>query len=51
MIASAALRPAPIANITASRAMSFGSKIAEGDPDVIMNSREVQEIYLGVEPE
>ncbi len=32
-------------------AMSFGRKIAEGDPDEVMNSRQVQEIYLGVEPQ
>ncbi|MDH3302397.1 MAG: ABC transporter ATP-binding protein [Acidimicrobiia bacterium] len=31
-------------------AMSFGRKIAEGDPAEVMNSREVQEVYLGMEP-
>jgi branched-chain amino acid transport system ATP-binding protein len=30
-------------------AMSFGRKIAEGDPEAVMGSAEVQEIYLGVE--
>lgn len=32
-------------------AMSFGAKIAEGDPETVMNSPEVQEVYLGVAPE
>ncbi len=32
-------------------AMSFGTKIAEGDPAEVMASPEVQEVYLGVEPE
>ena len=32
-------------------AMSFGAKIAEGDPESVMNSPEVQEVYLGVAPE
>jgi branched-chain amino acid transport system ATP-binding protein len=30
-------------------AMSFGCKIAEGDPETVMGSPEVQEVYLGVE--
>lgn len=29
--------------------INFGKKIAEGEPEAIMNSREVQEIYLGIE--
>ena len=29
-------------------AMSFGTKIAEGDPEDVMNSDEVREVYLGV---
>lgn len=29
--------------------IDFGKKIAEGAPDTIMNSREVKEIYLGIE--
>jgi branched-chain amino acid transport system ATP-binding protein len=32
-------------------AMSFGAKIAEGDPETVMASPAVQEVYLGVEPE
>ncbi len=32
-------------------AMSFGIKIAEGDPTTVMASAEVQEVYLGVAPE
>jgi branched-chain amino acid transport system ATP-binding protein len=32
-------------------AMSFGRKIAEGDPDDVMASPAVQEVYMGVEPE
>ena len=32
-------------------AMSFGQKIAEGDPTTVMNSPQVQEVYMGVEPE
>lgn len=32
-------------------AMSFGQKIAEGDPAAVMNSPRVQEVYIGVEPE
>jgi branched-chain amino acid transport system ATP-binding protein len=32
-------------------AMSFGVKIAEGDPHEVMASPEVQEVYMGVEPE
>lgn len=32
-------------------AMSFGTKIAEGDPAEVMASPEVQEVYLGVAPE
>jgi ABC-type branched-subunit amino acid transport system ATPase component len=32
-------------------AMSFGTKIAEGEPDEVMNSAEVQEVYMGVAPE
>jgi branched-chain amino acid transport system ATP-binding protein len=32
-------------------AMSFGVKIAEGEPAAVMASPEVQEVYLGVEPE
>ncbi len=31
-------------------AMSFGVKIADGDPHQVMASAEVQEVYLGVEP-
>ena len=31
-------------------AMSFGRKIAEGNPETVMNSPEVQEVYLGVAP-
>ena len=29
-------------------AMSFGIKIAEGDPDTVMSSDEVRKVYLGV---
>ncbi|MEM7288312.1 MAG: ATP-binding cassette domain-containing protein [Actinomycetota bacterium] len=29
-------------------AMSFGTKIAEGEPEAVMNSAEVREVYLGV---
>ena len=29
--------------------INFGEKIAEGEPEAIMKSREVQEIYLGIE--
>ncbi len=29
-------------------AVSFGTKIAEGDPEEVMNSAEVREVYLGV---
>ena len=29
--------------------IDFGKKIAEGDPKTVMDSREVQEIYLGIE--
>ena len=32
-------------------AMSFGTKIAEGDPTEVMASPAVQEVYLGVAPE
>ena len=32
-------------------AMSFGTKIAEGEPEAVMNSPEVQEVYMGVAPE
>jgi len=32
-------------------AMSFGTKIAEGDPAEVMASPEVQEVYMGVAPE
>jgi branched-chain amino acid transport system ATP-binding protein len=32
-------------------AMSFGVKIAEGEPAAVMASPEVQEVYMGVEPE
>ncbi|MEM9514058.1 MAG: ABC transporter ATP-binding protein [Actinomycetota bacterium] len=32
-------------------AMSFGVKIAEGDPHTVMASPEVREVYMGVEPE
>ncbi len=32
-------------------AMSFGIKIAEGDPTEVMASPQVQEVYLGVTPE
>jgi branched-chain amino acid transport system ATP-binding protein len=32
-------------------AMSFGRKIAEGEPAAVMASPEVQEVYLGVAPE
>jgi branched-chain amino acid transport system ATP-binding protein len=31
-------------------AMSFGCKIAEGEPAAVMASPEVQEVYLGVAP-
>ncbi|MEL7459948.1 MAG: ATP-binding cassette domain-containing protein [Pseudomonadota bacterium] len=31
--------------------IDFGKKIAEGDPKAIMNSAEVKEIYLGVDPD
>ena len=31
--------------------LDFGEKIAEGDPETIMKSREVSAIYLGLEPE
>lgn len=31
-------------------AMSFGAKIAEGQPDEVMASPAVQEVYMGVEP-
>ena len=29
--------------------IDFGRKIAEGDPREVMDSREVKEIYLGIE--
>ena len=29
--------------------IDFGRKIADGEPEEIMASREVQEIYLGIE--
>lgn len=29
--------------------LNFGSKIAEGDPQTVMNSQEVREIYTGIE--
>ena len=32
-------------------AMSFGTKIAEGDPDEVMASPQVQEVYMGVTPQ
>jgi len=32
-------------------AMSFGQKIAEGEPTEVMQSPRVREVYLGVEPE
>jgi branched-chain amino acid transport system ATP-binding protein len=32
-------------------AMSFGRKIAEGDPQDVIASPEVQEVYMGVAPE
>lgn len=32
-------------------AMSFGQKIAEGDPETVMSSPVVQEVYMGVAPE
>jgi branched-chain amino acid transport system ATP-binding protein len=32
-------------------AMSFGRKIAEGEPDAVMGSPAVQEVYMGVAPE
>ena len=32
-------------------AMSFGTKIAEGDPSEVMGSPEVQEVYMGVAPQ
>ena len=32
-------------------AMSFGRTIAEGEPDEVMGSPEVQEVYMGVAPE
>ena len=32
-------------------AMSFGQKIAEGDPHEVMASPQVQEVYMGVEPQ
>lgn len=31
--------------------IDFGKKIAEGAPDQIMQSAEVKEIYLGVDPD
>ena len=31
--------------------IDFGKKIAEGDPKTIMESPEVKEIYLGVDPD
>lgn len=31
--------------------IDFGKKIAEGDPNTIMDSAEVKEIYLGVDPD
>ena len=31
--------------------IDFGKKIAEGDPKTIMDSPEVKEIYLGVDPD
>ena len=31
--------------------IDFGKKIAEGDPKAIMESPEVKEIYLGVDPD
>ena len=31
--------------------IDFGKKIAEGDPETIMDSPEVKEIYLGVDPD
>lgn len=32
-------------------AVSFGQKIAEGDPETVMSSPEVQQVYMGVAPE
>ncbi len=32
-------------------AISFGKKVADGDPDTVMNSPLVQEIYMGVTPQ
>jgi branched-chain amino acid transport system ATP-binding protein len=29
--------------------LNFGRKIAEGDPQTVMNSQEVREIYTGIE--
>ena len=31
--------------------IDFGKKIAEGEPKAIMDSAEVKEIYLGVDPD
>jgi branched-chain amino acid transport system ATP-binding protein len=31
--------------------MSFGRTIAEGNPAAVMDSPEVQEVYMGVAPE
>jgi len=31
--------------------LNFGSKIIEGDPDTVMNSDALKEIYLGVDPD
>jgi branched-chain amino acid transport system ATP-binding protein len=30
-------------------AMDFGRKVAEGDPESVINSREVQDVYMGTD--
>ncbi len=32
-------------------AMDYGRKLIEGDPHVVMSSREVRDVYLGTDPE
>ena len=32
-------------------AMDYGRKLIEGDPQVVMSSREVRDVYLGTDPE